>query len=50
MHPSFSKNDLKNQFSLLAKNHPFLPDRKWVEENLDEKLDTSQDAPLSVDL
>jgi hypothetical protein len=35
----FTIQDLKNAIPKIGKGHPFLPDRKWLEENLQEKLD-----------
>lgn len=34
----FTIHDLKNAIPKIGKGHPFLPDRKWLNENLEEKL------------
>ena len=34
----FSINDLKKAVPKISKTHPFLPDRHWLAENLEEKL------------
>ena len=38
MNSTFTLNDLKNAIPKIGKGHPFLPDRKWLDENLEEKL------------
>lgn len=38
MNSSFTINDLKAAIPKIGKGHPFLPDRKWLDENLEEKL------------
>ncbi|MFK7774770.1 MAG: RNA-directed DNA polymerase [Saprospiraceae bacterium] len=35
----FTIHDLKNAIPKIGKGHPFLPDRKWLEENLEENLE-----------
>ena len=34
----FSYDDLKKAIPKIGKGHPFLPDRKWLEDDLEEKL------------
>ena len=38
MNSIFTIHDFKNAIPKIGKGHPFLPDRKWLEENLEEKL------------
>ena len=38
MNSIFTIHDLKNAIPKIGKGHPFLPDRKWLNENLEEKL------------
>ena len=39
MNSIFTIHDLKNAIPKIGKGHPFLPDRKWLIENLEKKLD-----------
>ncbi len=38
LNSTFTLNDLKKAIPKIGKGHPFLPDRKWLEEDLEEKL------------